>query len=110
MAVAPEAFEETVHLGVQHGMLGDFMGEFPELGLCRQFAIEKEVADFQESRIRGELLNRITAVQQDTFLTVNKCNLRFARASRCEARIECEYISFGVKSFDVDDIWSFNAA
>jgi hypothetical protein len=65
VGVAAETLEEAVELGVQHGVPRDGGLELLALGRVRQFAVQQQVADFQEARLLGQLVDRIAAVQQD---------------------------------------------
>jgi hypothetical protein len=104
MGVPPEALEEAVELGVQHGVVGDHVLEFGELGGRRQFAMQQEVADLQEARLFGQLLDGIAAVEQDALVAIDKRDLAFARGCRGEARVEREAVRVGVELADVDDL------
>ena len=65
MGVAAEAVEEAPQLLVHHGVVGDVLAEFGELGAGRQLAFQQQVGDLDEVRLLGQLLDRVAAVQQD---------------------------------------------
>ncbi|MNS78839.1 hypothetical protein D3C72_1124700 [compost metagenome] len=103
VGVAAEAVEEGLQLLVNHGVV---LHGADELGLLlgiRQFAVEQQVAGFEVVGLFGELLDRVAAVQQDTFVAVNVGDLRLARGSRHETRVEGEVTS-GPQPADVDYI------
>ncbi len=50
------------------------------LGNIGQLSVKNQVADFQVVRVLRKLLNRVTAVQQNSFVTVNVGNLGLAGA------------------------------
>ena len=78
MGVAAEAGEEARHLLVHHGVARDAVVEIVLLGLGRQFAIEQQVADFEEIAVLGELVDRIAAMKQDALVAVDEGDRRFA--------------------------------
>ena len=51
VSVAAEAPIERGQLFMHHGVAGDGAGEFVQLCLARQFAIEQQIADFHEAGI-----------------------------------------------------------
>ena len=76
MRIAAEAGEKARHLLVHHGVARDAVVEIFLLRLGRQFAVEQQVADFQEVAMLGQLLDRIAAMQQDAFVAVDEGDLR----------------------------------
>ena len=104
MAVTTEPFEEAVHLGVQQCVLLDFVIEAVEFGLGRQFAIQDQVADFGESRLRSQLANRIAAVQQDAFFPVNERDLAFTARCGGKARVKGELAGLRVEFAHIHDV------
>ena len=78
MRVATESMEQTGNLFVDHGMTGHRSFKFVILFLSRFFTIQQDVTNFQVVRIGRQLIDRETAVQQNTFITINKSNFRFA--------------------------------
>uniref|UniRef100_A0A0N5A035 PE-PGRS family protein n=1 Tax=Parastrongyloides trichosuri TaxID=131310 RepID=A0A0N5A035_PARTI len=68
------------------------------------FAVQQQVADFQEVGLRGQLVDRIAAVQQLAFVTVNKGDGRFAGCGRGEAGVKGEGAGAAVQLADIDDI------
>ncbi|SYQ93133.1 Uncharacterised protein [Klebsiella pneumoniae] len=59
-------------------MTGHRSFKFVILFLSRFFTIQQDVTNFQVVRIGRQLIDRETAVQQNTFITINKSNFRFA--------------------------------
>ncbi len=104
VGVAAEALEEAVELGVQHGVARDALLELFELGGVRQFAVQQQVADFQEVGLGGQLVDGIAAVQQDAFIAVDIGQARFAGRRGGEAGIEGEGAGAAVQLADVDDV------
>jgi hypothetical protein len=85
VSVAAEALEEAVELGVQHRVVGDVAFELAEFVGGRQLAVQQQVADFQEARLLGQLVDRIAAVQQNAGVAVDIGDLALARGGRGEA-------------------------
>jgi hypothetical protein len=69
-----------------------------------QFAVQQQVADFKERGLLGQLVDRITAVQQNAGVAVDIGDLAFARRGRGEARIEREVVAVAVQLADVQDV------
>ncbi len=104
MGVAAEALEEAVELGVQHGVPRDALLELFVLGGVRQFAVQQQVADFQEVGLRGQLVDRIAAVQQNAGVAVDVGQGRFAGRGGSEAGVEGEGAGAAVQLADIDDV------
>jgi len=60
--VAREAVEEALEVLVQQGVAADVARECLELGLRGQLAVDEQVADLEEGRLLGELVDRNAAV------------------------------------------------
>ena len=104
MGVAAEAFEEAVELGMQHGVHGDVALEGFVLRCAGQFAVQQQMADLDEVGLRGQLVDRIAAVQQGSGVAVDEGQGALARRRRGEARIVGEGIRRPVKLADVDHV------
>ena len=103
MWVATESVEQTGNLLVDHGMTGHRSFKFVILFLSRFFTIQQDVTNFQVVRIGRQLIDRETAVQQNTFITINKSNFRFAGCGWSEARVKGEH-TFWTESTDINNI------
>ncbi|MCY1306947.1 hypothetical protein D9M70_568370 [compost metagenome] len=60
-------------------MVRDPIIEVGLLCLRRQFAVEQQVADFEEVAMFCKLLDRVAAVQEHAFVAVDIGDLGFAR-------------------------------
>ena len=79
------------------------MFERVEFLRVRQLAVQQEVADLEEARLLGKLVDGIAAVQKHALVAVDEGDLAFAARRRGEARIVGEDVGFGVKLSNVDD-------
>src|SRR5215471_2154742 len=104
MGIASEPLEEPAHLLVDHGVTGHEIIEIMLLGGGRKFAIKQEIAGLQKIPVLGKLLDRITAIEQYSLITIYIGDFGFAARSRREARIVRENIGLGVEPRDVDHI------
>ena len=104
MAVAAEAAEEIVHLFMHHRMMRDTMFEIAELFDGRQFAIEKQVADFQIMRFLGQLLDRVAPIPQFALVAVDEGDRGIAACGRGEARIIGENARLAIQLADVQNV------
>ena len=80
MGVPPEPLDELRHLLMQHGVVGNVVLELPLLVGIGQIAVQQKIAHFHEVGVLREVLDRIAAIQQDPFVTVDVCNTRFTAA------------------------------
>ena len=110
MGVAAEALEEPGHLLVHHGVVDHAIVEIGFLRLGRQFAVEQEIAGFEEVAVFRQLLDRIAAIFQDAGVTVDIGDLGLAAAGGGEAGVVGEHPGLGVELGDVDDIGPDGAA
>ena len=78
--IAAETVEKTVHLFMQHGVLGNGCFKLFEFFGIRQFAVQQQIASFNKAAFIGQLFNRIPTVQQCAFFAIDKGDGRFAAA------------------------------
>ncbi|MNK74348.1 hypothetical protein D3C87_938570 [compost metagenome] len=109
MCVATIAGEESAHLLMHHGVTRDAGVEILLLRSRRQFAVEQQVAGFQEIALFGKLLDREAAVKENAFVTIDIGDLGFAGGRRREARVVGEGARVLVQRGDIDDAWSNRA-
>ena len=108
--VAAEAGEEARHLLVHHGVARHAVVEIVLLRLGRQFAVQQQVADFEEVAVLGELVDRVAAMQQDAGVAVDEGDGRFAAGGRGEARVVGEGAGGAIERRDVDHVRPDRAA
>ena len=53
----------------------DFVYPFLQLLLCRELAVQDQVGDFKVRALLGKLLDRVAAVTEDAFVSVDKGDL-----------------------------------
>src|SRR6202000_2392149 len=71
VGVAGETVEEPLQVLVQHGVPLNLVGERGQLFGVRQLSVDQQVADLDEGRLLGQLLDRIAAVAQDAGVAVD---------------------------------------
>jgi hypothetical protein len=71
VSIAREAIEEPLQVLVQHGVPLDPAGECGQLVGRRQLAVDQQIADLDEGRLLGQLLDRVAAVAQDPGVAVD---------------------------------------
>ncbi len=106
MRVATETTEKARHLLMHHGVMRHAIIEIRFLALGRQFAVKEQVAGLQKIAVFGELFDRISAVQQNSFVAVNVGDLRLAGCRGSKTRIVCECAGVLVECTNVHDIRS----
>ncbi len=107
--IAAEATEERRQLFMHHGVARDRVGEARQLVRRGQLAVQQQIGDFHKARLFGEFADRIAAMQQNAFVTVDIGQLRLARRRRGEPRIVGEVPGLRVELADVDDVRSDSA-
>ena len=106
MRVITKAAEESQHAFVEHRMCANRLCESLQLGHLRQITVKQQVGNFDEARVGGELLDRVTPIHQDSLLAIDERDVRSATACRNETRIVGEDALFLVQAPDVDDVGS----
>ena len=104
VSITAEATQEELHLLVHHGVLRHQVGELALFRGVRQFAVQQQVAGFQEVTVGGQLLDGVAAVQQLTLVTVDVGDLGVARSCGQEARVVGELAGLAVQLADVNHI------
>lgn len=102
--IAAEPGEETVHLFVHHGVVSHAAFEVFQLCGGRQFTVKQQVADFEEMRLAGQLVDRVAPVQQHARFAVDIGDRAFAGRGRGEARVIGEHVGLTIELADVQDI------
>ena len=87
VSVAAEAFKERAHLVIDHRVHADFVYKRFFLSLVGQVSVKQQEAGFEVIGLLGQLLDRITAVEQDAFVAIDVGDFRFASGGRDEAGI-----------------------
>jgi hypothetical protein len=82
MGVVVKSGNELIELLVDHGVIGQFIPEAVQLVFGRQFAIQKQISDFNKGASLRQLFYRVTPVTQDTFAAVDESNIAGA-GCRC---------------------------
>lgn len=103
VSIPTETLEKAVELLVQHRVVGDVfveLGEFRGLG---QFAVQQQVADFQEAGLLGQFVDRVAAVQQHALVAVDEGDLAFAGCGGGEPRVVGEDVGLRIELADIDD-------
>ena len=87
-------------------MSGDTALEGRELVRAGQFAVEEQVAGLDKVAPLGELIDRITAIEQQALIAVDIGDLGLAARRRGKARVVSEMSSLLIETGDVDDVRS----
>ena len=104
MRVATEAGVKPRHLLVHHRVLDDAQVERVVLAAGRKLAVEQQVAGFDEAAELCELVDRVTAIEQDAVVAVDEGNLQLAARRRGEARVVGEAAGILIERVDVDHV------
>jgi hypothetical protein len=78
MSVVMKTLQEFLGAFVQHGVVGDLVGPVLQFRLNGQLAEQDQVGDFEKGALLGELLDRITAITQDTLIAIYECDRALA--------------------------------
>ena len=108
--VTAKAVVKARELFMHHGVVRDGVDEFRQLRRIRQLAVHNQVGHFEEAAIRGQILDRITAILQYADVTIN---VRDAGAAACrghEAGVVGKQARFAIEGAHIDHIRPFIAA
>ena len=102
--VPAEAAEEIGQLLVHHGVPADRIAELVKGFLARQVALEEEIGDLHEARLLGQLVDGVTAMEQDSLLTIDVGDGALAAGCGGEARVIGEGAGRPIELSDVDHV------
>ena len=71
MRIAPKTAIKLGQLLMQHGVIGNIVGEFVLFRLIWQFAFQKQIADFHKVAFFRQLFNLVAAVHEHTSVSIN---------------------------------------
>src|SRR5688572_7307256 len=95
MCVTGETIEKVVNLFMHHGVVTDGIDELGFLLRVRKFPVEQQVTALKIVRFFSKLLDWVTAVEQDPFITVDVGYFRLASCGRHEAWVKSKKIVVG---------------
>ena len=72
MGIATESAEKSDDLFMQHRMVFDVADKLRFLLNGWQFPVQQKIADFHEIAASGQLFDRVTAIQQNTLISVDE--------------------------------------
>ena len=104
MRVAAETAKQEADLFVHHRVIGDGVFERLHLAGGRKLTVKKQIANFEKGRFFGQLLNGITAIQQDAGIAIDEGDGALARRGRGKSGVVGENIGVVIKSADVHRI------
>ena len=104
MRVPPEPLVKLVHLRMEHGVVGDVVLELALLVRVGKVPVEQEVTDLHEVGVRGEIHDRVAAIEQDPGIAVDEGDRRLTASRRGIARVEGKEVRIRVEAADVDDV------
>jgi len=89
---------------VHHRVLHDAVVERAILLTAGKFAVKQQVAGLDEVAVLGKLVDRVSAIEQDALVAVDKRDLRLAARGRGEARVVGKAAGVLIERVDVDEI------
>ena len=109
VGIVMETLEKAQQRIVDHRVVSDDLGEVFELNRRRQFAVQQQIGHFDKSRLFRQLLNRVTAIAQNAFVTVEGGNGAVAARRRYKAWIVGKHLGLAVQTGDIDGVRTFGA-
>ena len=97
MSVTAETLVELDHLLMDRHVPSDGKLETLFLSDVRQFAVFQQMGHLEKVALFGELLDRVTAIEELALVTVEEGDLRLATRGRLEARIVGKATRSGAK-------------
>ena len=110
VGVARETVEEPLEVLVQHRVQLNPAGEVGQLRGAGQLAVDQQVADLDERRLLGELVDRNAAVTQDAGVAVDVGDGALASGGVDEAVVERGEAGLGQKRAERNAVVSFGRA
>ena len=86
MRVVVETVQKVLERLMHHRVMRDFVLERGELVRRRQLAVDQEIRNFEKTRLLGELLDRVTAIEQHAVVAVDEGDGAAHRGGRHETR------------------------
>ncbi len=105
--VAREPVEEVPQVLVQQRVPADLVGERLQLGRRRQLAVDQQVADLEEGRPLGQLVDRVAAVAQDARVAVDVGDRRPAGRGVDEPDVQGDQVGRAQQLGDIDGVVAF---
>jgi hypothetical protein len=102
--IAPETPIDRVDLLVEHRVIGNVRDKLRFLLVRWQLAVEQQPGDLQEIRMLDELVYRITPVEQQAVVSIDKCDRGAADPCRCQPGIKRVSACRLAKSAHVDHV------
>jgi len=88
VGVAWKSVVERTHVLMEHGVVRDVRSEFIELLWRGQFAVDQQVARFEEIAFFGELFDGVSTVAENSAIPVEIRDSAARRAGVCVALVE----------------------
>src|SRR5687767_9397227 len=107
MRVAREAVVEQPHVFVQHRVTAQLAAKFVQLSGGGQLSVNQQVGHFNEIAITGQLLDRITAVTENSPLAIEEGNRTGGGTSVHVPLIQCDVAGFAAQLGNVDSLFVF---
>jgi hypothetical protein len=92
---------------MHHRVTGDALCELFQFLLGRQLAVQQQIAHFDEIGSIGQIVDRITAIQQFALVAVDISDGRVTGGRGSETRIVGEHARLCVEFSNVDDIGTY---
>ena len=110
MCVARKSVEEPFQVLMQQRVALDLVGELVQLFRGRQFPEYQQIADFDEVRLLGELLDRVAAIAQDARVAVDVGDGALGRGGVDEALVESGVAGLGQQRTKRDSVGPLRGA
>ena len=102
MSVRRHSVKQVLEVLVNQSVAANPVVEVAQLGLGRHVAVNQKIGHFEKCALTGELLDRVTAIAQDSFFTVDESDCRLGRSGVYETLVESVQTSGRVELGDVD--------
>src|ERR1700730_2490798 len=87
VSVVVEPIQEFLYGLMDKRMVRDVVSPLIELRAIGQFPVQNQIGCLEVGAFLGQLLDGISAVSQDAFVTVNECYLAMAQGRITEGRV-----------------------
>src|SRR5687767_1749829 len=101
MRVVVEPVDHLRDVFIDERVIGDVVGPLLQLRLVWELTVEQEIRYFEISALLCELIDRITAILEDSLVTIDKSDATFARSGIHERRVVSHEAEVVVRDFDL---------
>jgi len=87
VGVVTEPTDKITDVLMHHCVIFNSVAESCEFAFRRKLSVKQQIANFKVAAFLSQLVDRVAAMQQNTFITIDECDRAFAAAGTTVAGI-----------------------